>query len=517
MQKQIYPIGQQNFEDIRTSGKVYIDKTRFIPLLLENKFYFLSRPRRFGKSLLLSTLEAFFKGKRDLFSGLNIDRFDWDWAEYPVIRIDFSNGSFSKPEGLEERLHELLNEIDRKFSLPPQKGTTRARFNSIIRQLREKFGRQVVVLIDEYEKPLLDTLDLDFNGKYSGELSDFYSVLKDNDENIKFLFMTGVTRFGHLNIFSGLNNLLDISLDDEFACICGVTEQELSDNLRPGIEGLAHKKDIAEEEALRLLKQYYDGYHFSGAMIDIYNPFSLLSCLKVSRLTSKWFQSGSPSYLIKQLRSNRSELSDLEGVVVSEDELLGVDSSLQDIVTLMYQSGYLTIKDYNPQTELYTLGLPNFEVSTALYRAIIPYYLGSKYKNSEAKASTFIEMLEKGAAQEAMEWLQGYFSSIPSDVKLDYEAEFQQVIYAFFALAGKLAQTTLEKQTSDGRLDMVFYTSRFVYVFEFKRGEDAMKALNQINDKKYALQWQADERKVIKIGVAFSPKSRGIASFAIET
>lgn len=517
METQVYPLGQQSFKKIREEGKVYVDKTQFIPMLLRQNFYFLSRPRRFGKSLLLSTLENFFLGRRELFKGLSINSFDWDWEEYPVIRINLAEGSFSSPDGLEERLYEVIQEAAEKYGLSiPEGGNPRARFRNLIFRLNEKYGKEVVVLIDEYEKPLLDTINQPFSKEYQQKLSDFYSVLKSNEEKIRFLFITGVTRFGYLNIFSGFNNLIDISLDDDYSAICGITEEEMLSNLGSGIERFANEYGIKFDEAVVKLKHYYDGYHFSRRLLDIYNPFSLLSCLSASRLTSRWFQSGSSRYLLDNLRENDYNLTDLEGIKASEEKLMGVDASMKDCVTLLYQSGYLTIKGYDPETTLYTLGLPNHEVSTALYSVIIPYYLGSRYNSAESEAYTMIRFLKEGNAEEAMTWLQGYFSGIPQDIKLNFESEFQHVVYAFFALMGQLAGVSLEKKTSDGRIDMVYETEKFVYIFEFKRGVDPQKALDQINSKNYALQWQTGNRKVIKIGVAFSPKTRGISGYQIE-
>ena len=516
MLQPIYPIGEQSFKEIREAGKVYVDKTSFIPVLLRNKFYFLSRPRRFGKSLFLSTLEYFFLGRRELFKGLAIDSSDWDWQEYPVIRINLGEGSYSKDFGLEERLNEILEDYETIYEIQSSGGSPRARFRSLLKALNQKFERQVVILIDEYEKPLLDTIDRPHFQRYQDELADFYSVLKNNEESIKFLFITGVTRFGHLNIFSGFNNLNDISLKEEYSAICGITQGELTSYFKEGINAFAKANDVDFNAALNKLKKHYDGYHFSRLLTDVYNPFSVLDCLYSKRITSIWFQSGSSRYLLNNLKKNNYDLTDLEGVEASEDTLKGVDASMKDSVTLLYQSGYLTIKNFNPQIGQYTLGIPNYEVRTALYSVIIPYYLGAKYNNATPEAYGFIDMLKDGEAEKAMEWLQGYFSGIPQDVKLDYESEFQQVVYAFFALSGELAGATLEKKTSNGRIDMVYETERFVYVFEFKRGEDPQVAMGQINSKEYALQWQADSRQVIKIGVAFSPASRGIAGFTIE-
>lgn len=402
MDKQKYGIGKQDFGSLREGAFIYVDKTQFIIDLIEGPgFYFLSRPRRFGKSLFLSTLENFFRGRRELFKELAIDSYPWDWQEFPVIRINLGEGSYFKDFGLEERLNEILDDYETKYAIPTSGGSPRSRFRSLLKSLNRKFDRKVVILIDEYEKPLLDTIDRPHFQRYQDELADFYSVLKNNEENVKLLFITGVTRFGHLNIFSGFNNLKDVSLEEEYSAICGITEDEMLQHLRPGIEKFAKAYNLDYDGAVARLKKYYDGYHFSRELTDIYNPFSLLSCLNASRLTSKWFQSGSSRYLLNQLKSNKYDLSNLEGIKASEDTLSGVDASMKDSVTLLYQSGYLTIKHYDYNTTFYTLGIPNYEVRTALYSVIIPYYLGAKYNNATPEAYGFIEMLKYGNAEEA--------------------------------------------------------------------------------------------------------------------
>lgn len=515
--KQIYPLGEQNFREIRENGKVYVDKTHFIPVLICNKFFFLSRPRRFGKSLFLSTLENFFKGNRKLFEGLAVESMDWAWEEYPVVRINLAEGSYSRADGLDQRLAEVLEDNAADYGLEVNGVDPRTMFRNLIKALNEKFDKKVVVLVDEYEKPLLDSIYSDHHESFIKKLADFYSVLKSNEERIQFLFITGVTRFGHLNIFSGFNNLTDISLLNEFSSICGITQTELETYFHNGIEDLARSKGVGYEETIARLKEYYDGYHFSSRLEDIYNPFSLLYCLRFSQFASNWIVSGSSKYLIETLRKNRYDLTRLEDVKASWVTLLGMDATMEDSVTLLYQSGYLTIKAYDENKDIYTLGLPNQEVSEALYSAIIPFYLGAQYKEPRENAYEFIEMLESGEAEKAMEWLKGYFGSIPYDVKLNFEAEFQHVVYAFFALTGLLSNSTLEKQTSDGRIDLVLDMKEYVYIFEFKTGDSAEKALGQINRKDYPLQWRLTGKKIIKIGVSFSTQTRGIDSFAIES
>ena len=513
-----YPLGIQEFDTLREEGYLYVDKTDYIRRLLEGvKYYFLSRPRRFGKSLFISTLQQFFLGNRNLFSGLAIDSWsDWAWDRYPIIRINLSEGSYNREDGLSRRLNEALDRIALEYGMDAIGVDPREKFSNLIFSLHGKFGRQVVILIDEYEKPLLDVIDKSYFERYREELAAFYSVLKSNEAKIKLLFLTGVTKFGHLNIFSGLNNLTDISLSEDFSAICGVTQQELEANFKEGIEKLASKKGLDYRDALLNLKKFYDGYHFSSDLIDTYNPYSLLNCLRESKFTDNWVQTGSSSFLLKKIRNIHFDLAELNGLEVEAKRLLGIDASLLDPVTLFYQSGYLTIKDYDKDYEMYTLGLPNYEVEKALYSAIIPLYLGKSSEPYNAELRKFARLMETGKAYEAMKWLKGYFANIPYDVKLDYEAEFQQVVYAFFALVGLMTNSTLEKQTSDGRIDMIVEFKDYVYIFEFKLGTDAQKALEQINAKNYALPWIEDRRKLIKIGVAFSPETRGIADFIIE-
>lgn len=513
-----YPIGQQNFSIIRERNEVYIDKTGFIPLLLENQFYFLSRPRRFGKSLFLSTLECFFRGKRELFKGLAIESFDWNWECHPVIRIDFTGENYNSPQGLKARIVYILNSVARNYGVTlPSYSTIAECLRHLISALHEKSGKRVVVLIDEYEKALLDVIDYpDQLDKNKEELSAFYSVFKSESEHIRFLFITGITRFGHLNIFSGLNNLKDISLSEKFSAICGITEEEIMNFLLPGVKELAESKNTSTEEAFNLLKLNYDGYHFSSDLKDVYNPFSLLNCLYDKKFTSEWFVSGSASYLLRQLKKNNFDISQLEGVKVSASTLQGVDVELMDPVTLLYQSGYFTIKKFDEKRDRYEVGIPNREVKEALFSVIIPFYLGKKESSAKEFAFDFLDYLEEGEIEKAMTWLKGFFSSIPYDVKLNYEVDFQYLIYCFFALVNLLGNTTLEKQTSDGRIDLTLILNDFVYIFEFKIGESAQQALEQIRCKGYASQWEDGTRKVIKIGVAFSAEKRGITAFQIE-
>lgn len=524
MPKQRYAIGQPDFPTLRKDGALYVDKTKYIKMLLEQRFYFLSRPRRFGKSLLISMLEQYFEGHRDLFAGLAIESEEKEWKKYPVIRIDLSNGAYSLDFGLDERLKEILKKTEEYYGLEPYVArSAAARFTNLIQRLREKFDSQVVILIDEYEKPLLDTQELPHFERYRGEIRDFYSVLKDQAENIKMLFITGVTRFGHLNIFSGLNNLNDISLDERYSAICGISEDELHEYLTPGIQDFADRQGMALESAMALFKSQYDGYHFSKNLLDVYNPYSLIMALEKQEIDNVWMRSGNSTYLLRKLEEMEFDIADLDKVGTDKDTLLGVDPDYEDPVTLLYQSGYLTIKSYDSQYDVYHLGIPNKEVRTSLYRAIVPFYLGRKAKLTNNECLTLLSFIEEGEAENMMRWLQEFFSRMsynsklfPIHDKMRLEGDFQFVIYAILALTCDLKGLTLERSTSNGRMDLVLETSRFVYVFEFKLGESAESAIDQINSKGYALSWEADGRKVFKIGVSFSPETRTLTDFIIQ-
>lgn len=516
MNKQIYPIGEQFLTEILNSGQVYVDKTQFIPVLLRNKCYFLSRPRRFGKSLFLSTLEQFFLGNRQLFDGLAISNYDWSWETYPIIRMSFGTGSFTEEGGLEERMLEIIEDVEDSYHVEVKGNSPRARLRNLILQLYKQTGKGVVILIDEYEKPLLDSYGEEIFDNNHKKLSAFYSVFKDNLDKIKFLFITGVSRFGQLNIFSGLNNLQDISLEPQFQAICGITEEEIRSFLMPGVEHFAEENDCSVEEAIGRLKEYYDGYHFSQNLLDIYNPWSLINCLNSGRLKSEWFRSGSPSYLLKILKKKNYDIQGLLGSMVSENKLTGSGIDIMDPTSLLYQTGYLTIKDYDRENSLYKLGMPNFEVRTALLECIIPFYLGKEETLERSDVIKLFGYLEKGEADKMMEWLSAYFSKISFDNKLRFERDFQMIVLGIFLLIKDFKDVHCEYAMSSGRTDLVVEASNYVYVFEFKIGEDPAKALEQINSRVYDLPWRADGRKVFKIGAAFSTNNNGILSYRIE-
>ena len=526
MAKLIYPLGEQSFKEIREAGKVYVDKTAYIPLLLENKFYFLSRPRRFGKSLLLSTLEAFFLGRRDLFKGLAVDTFEWNWEEHPVIRIDLNGIDYTQGnDALSVRIESTLAAYEAKFGISQTCTLPAERFRNLITEAASKFGHKVVVLVDEYEKPLLDTLENEtLNRQYRESLRGIYSVLKSVDEHLRLVFLTGVTRFGQINIFSALNNLLDISLDPRFSAICGITEEEIKGVLHQGVNTLAQRHDISYDEAIQKLKDYYDGYHFSSDLTDIYNPYSLLTTLSTGMIEDIWMQTGNSYYLLSQLRKCGFDFFELEGAVADSSTLRGMDPDYLDPITLLYQSGYLTIKGLGQRENTYILGLPNHEVATALYSTVIPFCLGTKGKLKPKDYDKIASWLNNGEIENFFNWLKQFFSKLSYDFKLlplsdrlQQESDFQFVIFSILSLACGLENVEVEETTSNGRMDITVSTNRYLYIIELKMGEDAGKALGQINEKDYASRWAADRRHIVKVGVAFSPESRTISDFVTES
>lgn len=521
MDQLLYGIDQQDFSEMIRRGYVYVDKTGYIPQLLTKTFYYLGRPRRFGKSLFVSTLEHFFKGHRELFRGLAVEDYPWDWEEHPVLRIDLSNGSFSRKSGLEERLYELMARFEKEYDIPAIEGSPRARFQNLIDRLIEKTGRKVVILIDEYEKPLLDAYGREHFETFRDDLSDFYSVFKDNESKIRFLFITGITRFGHVNIFSGINNLTDISLNPRFTAICGITDEEIHQYLSRGIEEFAAANNSTFDESLLELKRRYDGYHFSASLQDVYNPFTLLRSLDFGMINDAWASTGSSKYLIKILRGSRFDLSEMDGIQTTGRTLMGVDAEFMDPVPLLYQSGYLTIKSYDPKTYLYTLGIPNQEVREELMESIIPYYLGADIKFDNNEAFRLLTFINDGKADAMMAWLKSFFSKVAysakfKHVELQHERDFQLGIGMMFALVASLDNITFEQETSQGRIDLVLTTRKYVYIFEFKLDNNAQAAIQQINSREYSLPWEAGGRKVFKIGVAFSAAKRCITDYLIQ-
>lgn len=522
------PVGVQSFEVMRNENYLYVDKTEYIWNLSQmGRVYFLSRPRRFGKSLLISTMEAYFEGRKDLFEGLNIKTLEDAkgenaWQAYPVIRFSLSGGDYHTPDGLADMLGSVIQECCQKYSLTGKfniYGETLAlRFKLLIERLYEKTGRPVVVLVDEYDKPLLSTMLVDEEQEernrrlYKG----FFSVLKDEDQYLKFVFFTGVTKFSKISIFSDLNQLKDISLNDNVAGICGITEQELIQNFQPEISAMADKLKIASGECAARLARMYDGYHFSPEGEGVYNPFSLLNAFQDKRLRSYWFETGTPEILIRKLEKSRVTAEMLtDGVKARENRLTDYRIENADPLPLFYQSGYLTIKGYDDEFQVYTLAFPNREVKYGFLESLLQPVLGDAAESGYS-AYDMIQDLRTGDVTSFLNRVAALFASVPypEGTVGEYEREWKNQIYLILALLGQNVQC--EVHSAEGRADCIAETADYVYIFEFKLDKTADEALAQIEEKGYAMPYRADRRKVYKIGVNFSTEKRNIAEWKVS-
>lgn len=513
--RDIYPIGQQNFKVLRENDALYIDKTRFIEKIVMSKsqFYFLARPRRFGKSLFLSTLRYFFEGERALFKDLYIDSTNWDWTPNPVLYIDLNTGEYSKPDNLDIVLDSMLSEWENKFGIDSTIKENATRFKTVIKSAHEKTGRKVVILVDEYDKPLIKNLDRDAFENYQEKLAALYSNFKSCAEHIRLVFLTGVSRFSKLSVFSGLNNLNDITFDTQFADICGITENELHQNLRMGINELAENYSVSYDDACCKLKRHYDGYRFAAKGSEIYNPWSLFNCLQKKVISNYWNETGFPSIVAKALKRINANLEEFFDTYCSEKDLKGFDLTDPNPIALMYQTGYLTIKEYDLDINMYHLGIPNYEVKEGLVNVLIPYY--AKYKSDEdaSKVNDMIKWLKLGKPDRFLESVQAYFAGVSYKLRMDNENNFQNAFYLVSSLIG--IETDAEVETSDGRIDILIKTQRYIYIIELKYDKSAEEALEQIDRKKYDRMFSDDSRTVFRIGVSFSSKSRTIEDWRI--
>lgn len=509
-----YPIGIQTFEKIRLGGYLYVDKTALIhKLVTTGDYVFLSRPRRFGKSLLLSTLEALFLGKRHLFKGLAIDDMDWDWVEYPVFHLDLNVANYMVDNALEMRLSEALGRWECDYGLEngpeDQPGI---RFERIIRRAGESSGRKVIIMIDEYDKPLFGTISDPAKLERNREiLQSFYSVLKSQDANIKFAILTGVTKMSKVSVFSGANNLMDISLDVEYNELCGLCDEEIDGSLRNGVEEYAAANDMDYDLARAELRKNYDGYHFADRGKDMYNPFSLLNALKFKRPGNYWFESDTPAFLVKLLKDQRYPLQRLEHERRSEDALKSSDIWKTDLVPIFYQTGYLTIKGFDSLFREYELDYPNEEVKKSFLEYLMPFY--SPDVHNAGDLSDMVRAVLRGDSERFMGWLQTFFRDFPYDQLPDLEVHYQNVVYIIMKLMGFYVRT--EYKTSDGRIDMVVKTPDYIYVIEFKLDLPAGRAIDQIESKGYADPFLYDGRKVIKIGASFDRATRALADWTV--
>ena len=511
-----YPIGIQSFENIRKEGYLYVDKTALIYQLVQTgKYYFLSRPRRFGKSLLLSTLQAYYEGKKELFEGLAMASLEKDWKTYPVLLLDLNAQRYDSVDSLTSILNDTLCEWERLYGTQESETTLSLRFKGVIQRAAEKTGRNVVVLIDEYDKPMLQAIhNKELQSSYRNILKAFYGVLKSKDAYLQFALLTGVTKFSKVSVFSDLNNLMDISMDNRYAAICGITEQELVTDLGEYIRDLSETLQMSYEDLLRELQERYDGYHFVEDSESLYNPFSLLNTFARKKLGNYWFETGTPTYLVELLKENHYPLEHLTYEQATADTLTGIDTVDSSPIPVLYQSGYLTIKDYDPEFETYTLGFPNKEVEEGFTRFLLPYYAHIRSGSSAFHIVNFVKEVRSGNIDGFMKRLQSFFSDTPYELVRDLELHYQNVLFIIFRLVGFYTQA--EYHTSEGRVDLVIRTDQFIYVMEFKLDGTAEEALQQIEEKQYALPFASDSRRLFKVGVNFSNATRNIEKWLVR-
>ena len=525
------PIGVQSFEILRENNFLYIDKTQYVAQLLSGRVYFLSRPRRFGKSLFLSTLAAYFRGQKELFKGLYLEKAEEElaqqegreaWQEYPVLYLDLNGSNYKEAQSLAINLNDHLTLWEDLYGIAPSEQDFSMRFKGVIRRAYEKTGHQVVILMDEYDKPLLDTIEQpELNESHRDILRAFYSVIKSSDIYLRFVFLTGITKFGKVSVFSGLNNLKDISMREDFSAICGITAQELRENLTSYVESLAAKQKLQMSEALEVLKKQYDGYLFGAGGENVYNPFSLLNALDARALGKYWFTTGPPTFLVNYLKKAHYFVPNLEGKVrLSETRFDGFSANALDPLPILYQTGYLTIKGYDNETDSYRLGFPNNEVRFGFFENLLAGYAPS-YLSLGFSVNDFLDAVRAGDVDAFMTILRSLLASIPYDTapKEDIELrerDYQIAVYLVFALMGLFTQT--EVQNSTGRADCVVITPKFVYVFEFKlwSAGSAQEALQQIIDKGYATKYESSGKELILVGASFDEAKRNIGEWVVE-
>lgn len=517
------PIGVQSFEEVKIKNCIYIDKTKFIaPLLSVGKPYFLSRPRRFGKSLFLSTLKAYFEGRKDLFEGLEISKTEKEWKKYPVLYFDFNVGDFTDEENFRRTLGLKLDEYEEIYGVRNKNATSPAdRFSDLLKSAHEKTGLQAAVLVDEYDKPLLNAVgDERLVDTFRKILKSFYGVIKGEDAHIRFVFITGVTRFDKVSIFSDLNNLRDISMSEAFSAICGISQEELEANFVPEIKNMAEKNEITRDECLEKLKKNYDGYHFSkNTRTDIYNPFSLLNAFADCNFGSYWFSTGTPTFLTKMMRETVFDYSSLEnGIDVDSRSLEEYRLNSSEPVPMLYQTGYLTIKDYEKEFNSYTIGLPNDEVKFGLYKRLLPLYAGFYDDDKKIEIVNFLKALRAGKVDEFMERMNAIFAAAPKKTSQKrYELDCQAFVWLIFKLMGEFV--LCEVQNGKGRSDAVVWERGAVYIFEFKMDGSAEDALKQIDSKDYPISYKNEQlngRKIVKIGVNYSSAAEQLTDWKIS-
>ena len=506
MARKLYPIGIQTFEEIRRLDNLYIDKTEYIYRMThtDGKYFFLSRPRRFGKSLLVSTFQSYFEGKKELFEGLAIEKLEKEWQSYPVLHFDMSGGKHLEKDALEDYLRYILKENELRFGVKCESKDTNIRMMNLIQTVYEETGKQVVVLIDEYDAPLLDVVHEEESlNVLRYVMRNFYSPLKKCEPMLRFVFMTGITKFSQLSIFSELNNIKNVSMDEPYAGICGITKDEMLTQMSDDIDRLAAKLKITREETIERLKANYDGYHFAWPSPDVFNPFSLLNCFADAKLGAYWFGSGTPTYLINMMRKFKVLPSMLGQTRAKASSFDAATETMKSLLPLLYQSGYTTIKGYDEETEVYTLDIPNKEIFIGLYESLLPGYLDSYSDEGQVVIADISTYMKRGDMEGALQLLADFLETVPYCDNTNYEGHYQQMFYIMFALLTDY-KILVEQRTSKGRIDITMETASTIYVMELKFNKSAQEALDQINNKHYDQAFALKNKEIVKVGLNFS-------------
>ena len=513
---QRYPIGIQTFSEIREGNYLYIDKTEYVYRMTHSasSYMFLSRPRRFGKSLLTSTLHSYFSGRKELFHGLAMEKLEKEWTEYPVLHFDMSTAKHANSEQLLQELNLKLYGYEQIYGRLEEEVNPNQRLMGLIKRAYEQTGKKVVVLIDEYDAPLLDVVHERENlDVLRNIMRNFYSPLKACDPYLRYVFLTGITKFSQLSIFSELNNIKNISMDEPYAAICGISEDEIRLQMKDDLGGLAKKLEITPEEALMKLKENYDGYHFTSPSPDIYNPFSLLNAFADGKFGSYWFGSGTPTYLVKMLDKFGVKPSEIGRRQLKSSVFDAPTETMTDAVPLLYQSGYITIKDYNKMLDLYTLDIPNKEVRLGLMESLLPYYVNNKTPEATTMVAYLFYDIQNGDMDAALHRLQEFLSTIPYCDNTRFEGHYQQVFYIIFSLLGYYVD--VEVRTPRGRVDIVLRTKTTLYVMELKLDKSAGEAMEQIDLKNYPERFALCGLPVVKVAVSFDSERCTIGDWEI--
>ena len=519
MALKLYPVGIQTFERIRKENKLYIDKTEYIYRMTHSGgcYFFLSRPRRFGKSLLVSTFESYFSGKKELFEGLAIEKLEQEWMEYPVLHFDMSGGKHMEKEQLEDYLSNRLEAEERKWGITHTKRGANDRLTESITTAYEISGKQVVVLIDEYDAPMLDVAhDKETLDVLRNVMHNFFSPLKMCEPMLRFVFLTGITKFSQVSIFSELNNIKNVSLDDEYAGVCGITKEELLTQMSEDIDMLAEAQGMTREETIAKLKENYDGYHFSPASPDVFNPYSLLNCFDDKNFGAYWFSSGTPTYLINMLRKFKVLPAKIGRSLARSSAFDAPTENLKTITPLLYQSGYITIKGYDKMSQLFTLDLPNKEIKVGLFESLLPYYLEGMYaEEGDVAIAQMSVLIRQGDMDGALRLFQEFLGTVPYCNNTNYEGHYQQVLFIIFTLLTHFV-VDVEVHTPNGRVDVVMETEDTLYLIELKLNKSAQSAMQQINLKQYGQRFARCGKPIVKVGVNFDAKKGNIEDWIIE-